>query len=194
MPVTNAQPGITVIYTAANSGLDLTTLRILLDARDVTPFCVVGATAARCEEIFFAEGLHTVAVTLSDVAGNLSTASRQVLLDTTPPKLAIDASTAGETTTTTASIRITGMIDDSRQGTVGSGPGPVTVNGVVAQVSTGRFVVEAVPLIPGRNTITVVALDDPQEYRNHGDYCGFSRAHMRSSPSTSFLPQKEHCS
>ena len=159
VPVTNAQPGITVTYAAATSALDLTTLRILLDARDVTPFCVVGATAARCEEIFFDEGLHAIEVTLSDVAGNLATASRQVLLDTTPPQVAIDASTASEITTTTASIRITGRLDDSRQGTVGSGPGQVTVNGVVAQVSAGRFVVEAVPLIPGRNTITVVALD-----------------------------------
>ena len=76
MPVTNAQPGITVTYAAANSGLDLTTLRILLDSMDVTPFCVVGATAARCEEIFFEEGLHTIEVTLSDVVGNLATASR----------------------------------------------------------------------------------------------------------------------
>jgi hypothetical protein len=155
--VTNGQPGLSVTYADADDDLDLTTLRMLLDGRDLTPFCFVGAMAARCDEVFFAEGLHTVEVRLSDAAGHLATASRQVLVDTTPPRITIDA--AADAVTTSASITITGLIDDSRVDTVASGSVQVTVNGMRAQVTTGRFVAEAVPLLPGRNTITVVAVD-----------------------------------
>jgi hypothetical protein len=97
-------------------------------------------------------------VRLSDAAGHLATASRQVLVDTTPPRITIDAA-AAEAVTTSASVTITGLIDDSRVDTVASGSLQVTVNGIRAQVTTGRFVAEAVPLLPGRNTITVVAVD-----------------------------------
>jgi Glucodextranase, domain B len=133
-------------------------LRILLDGRNVTPFCFVRATAASCEEVFIEDGRHTIEVFLSDTAGNMVTASRQVLLDTTPPRITVDAFPAG-TVTTTASITITGTINDSWADPVGSGPVQVTVNGLVAQVTAGRFVVEAVPLLLGRNTMTVVAVD-----------------------------------
>jgi parallel beta-helix repeat protein len=149
--VTNTQPGIAVTYADAGTGLDLTTLRILLDTSDVTASCFVAATAASCGEVFFTEGYHTVEVHLSDMAGNLATASRQVFLDTTPPRLTIDASVV-DAVSTTGSITITGTIDASAFV-------QVTVNGLVAQVTAGHFVVEAVPLQVGRNIITVVATD-----------------------------------
>ncbi|MBM4247972.1 MAG: hypothetical protein FJ149_00755 [Euryarchaeota archaeon] len=96
-----------------------------------------------------AEGLNTIFVSAEDPAGNLNTTVRHVLLDTSPPQLAVTAPESGHRTTGT-SVFIIG----------GTEPGAlVTVNGrpVPAGIS-GSFSLQAA-LDAGDNRFTVRAQD-----------------------------------
>jgi hypothetical protein len=149
---------ITVTYADTGSGIDLTTLRILLDGGDITAACFVRETMANCEEIGFQDGQHSIAVSIRDMAGNIATASTQVMQDARPPQLSIDTPVDGMVTND-RTIQVTGAISDNLDLGGDSGLVRVLVNGIAAQVSNGRFVVEAVPLGRGPNTIRAMAVD-----------------------------------
>jgi hypothetical protein len=149
---------ITVTYADTGSGVDLMTLRILLDGGDITAACFVWATMARCGEIGLQDGQHSIVVSIRDMAGNIATTSTQVMQDAVPPRLSIDTPVDGMVTTD-RTVQVTGTIRDNLDMGGDSGLVRVSVNGLVAQVSNGRFVAEAVPLGRGPNTIRAMAVD-----------------------------------
>jgi hypothetical protein len=80
------RPPIAVAYGDTTSGVDPTSLRIALDAADITPSCTVGASSASCSSPTLAPGGHSLAAAIRDRAGNSATASMafSVVLDTGP--------------------------------------------------------------------------------------------------------------
>jgi glucodextranase-like protein/carboxypeptidase family protein/Big-like domain-containing protein len=84
--ITVPRPPIAVAYGDATSGIDPTSLRIALDAADITPSCTVGASSASCSSPTLAPGGHSLAAAIRDRAGNSATASLafSVVLDTGP--------------------------------------------------------------------------------------------------------------
>ena len=104
------------------------------------------------------EGNNTITAVATNSNGTKSTASIQVTLDTTPPRVVVDSPPAGHVTTE-ATITVTGMINDIVVGTVNSQQAQVTVNGVSAPVVNRSFVAKNVPLQIGNNTIQVIGKD-----------------------------------
>ena len=84
-PVNSAAPAASVTYSDSGSGIDSASLRILLDVTDVTGLFAVGAGEAVGTLPALSEGPHTLQVTVSDRAGNPSTATGPFVVDTAPP-------------------------------------------------------------------------------------------------------------
>src|SRR5205823_6095609 len=80
------------------------------------------------------EGNNTLTAVARNAQGTTSTASIDVTLDTTPPRVAIDSPTDGFSTAD-SSITVTGIANDIVVGTVNNQQVRVTVNGVSAQVT-----------------------------------------------------------
>src|SRR6201999_536786 len=84
------------------------------------------------------EGNNTITAVATNSNSTTSTASIQVTLDTTPPKVNIESPTTGFKTTET-SVTVTGLVNDIVVGTVNSQQAQVTVNGIAAQVTNRTF-------------------------------------------------------
>jgi len=104
------------------------------------------------------EGMNTLAAAAYDTLNNVSTASVNITLDSTPPKIFINSPQDGAIVTSSP-ITVAGMINDIVRGTVNEAQGRVMVNGVVATVANRSFIVDALPLVEGANTITAVGAD-----------------------------------
>jgi hypothetical protein len=104
------------------------------------------------------EGTNTLTAVATYPAGTVSTASVQVTLDTTPPRLSITTPNDGATTTA-ATVDVSGIVNDIVVGTVNPLQATVTVNGVPAQVSNRSFLAAGIPVALGTNTIQAVATD-----------------------------------
>lgn len=104
------------------------------------------------------EGLNVLAAVATNTSGVASTATVQVTLDTTPPHVTI-TSPADGSTTTGASMTVTGMANDVVVGTVNAQDVQVTVNGIAAQVANRTYSALNVPLSVGPNTIQAVGVD-----------------------------------
>ena len=104
------------------------------------------------------EGNNTVTAVATNPNSTTSTASIQVTLDTTPPRVTVESPVNGATTTE-ASVTVTGIVNDLVVGTVNSQQASVKVNGNNAQVSNRTYTATAVPLQIGDNTITVTGSD-----------------------------------
>ncbi|MBI5192147.1 MAG: hypothetical protein HZA08_01755 [Nitrospirae bacterium] len=102
--------------------------------------------------------MNTIAAKAVDPANNMSTASVNISLDSTPPQVAINSPPDGYTTTAD-SIDVTGIINDIVRGTVNDNQGSVLVNGVTAEIANRNFTARSIPLIPGSNTITADGSD-----------------------------------
>ena len=88
----------------------------------------------------------------------MSTASVQVTLDTTPPRLAFSAPEP-DSVTANATVNVSGIINDIVVGTINPLQATVFVNNVQAQVSNRSFFVPGLPLTVGPNVIRAVATD-----------------------------------
>jgi hypothetical protein len=75
-----ASPSIGVAYRDGGSGVDTSTLQVLLDGQDLTAACTVGAQSASCAPPALAAGAHTIVANLSDHAGNAASATRSFQL------------------------------------------------------------------------------------------------------------------
>jgi hypothetical protein len=104
------------------------------------------------------EGLNVLTAVATNSSGVASTATVQVTLDTTPPHITIDSPADG-TTTTAASLTVTGLANDVVVGTVNALDVQVTVNGITAQVANRTYSAANVPLSVGLNTIQAKAVD-----------------------------------
>lgn len=104
------------------------------------------------------EGNNVLTASATDPTGAVGTASIQITKDRTPPVVTIDSPTDGFVTNS-ASMTITGMINDVVVGTVNGDQAEVTVNGIAADVSNRSYLAADVPLVPGINTITAIGVD-----------------------------------
>lgn len=95
-------PAIAVAYSDGGSGVDTSTLHILLDGQELTPGCTVGAQAASCTAPPLAAGRHTIAASLSDRAGNVATAMESLLLVIGPGAGSVTMQVAADTYVTAA--------------------------------------------------------------------------------------------
>lgn len=108
--------------------------------------------------VTISEGMNTIVARAIDPANNVSTASVNISLDSTPPHIAITSPVNGYKTASSP-ITVTGIINDIVRGTVNENQGRVLVNGIEAGISNRNFIVESVPLNPGANAITAVGAD-----------------------------------
>jgi glucodextranase-like protein len=104
------------------------------------------------------EGTNTLTAVASNSGGTTSTASLQVTLDTTPPRVTIESPVDG-LVTTDASVTVSGSVNDIVVGTVNSQQAQVTVNGAAAQVANRSFVAAGIALVLGPNTIQAIGRD-----------------------------------
>lgn len=104
------------------------------------------------------EGTNTVTAVATNANGSTTTASVQVTLDTTPPRITINTPDA-DFSTSDAAIAVGGVVNDIVVGTVNPLQATVTVNGLSAQVLNRSFFLPALPLALGSNTIQAVATD-----------------------------------
>lgn len=104
------------------------------------------------------EGQTLVTATAITPEGGVGTATVDLLLDTVPPVVRIDAPAAGSTLAS-SEITVSGTVNDIVTGTVNSEEASVTVNGIPAQVSNRSFEARGVLLTPGVNVISAVAKD-----------------------------------
>src|SRR5574341_1110165 len=95
-------------------------------------------------------GLNSIQITATDTAGNSSTATVLITLDTTPPAVSITSPLSGLLTNNPAI---------SVSGTVSEPVSSVTVNGMQAQVSGSAFSLATFTLAEGQNAITAEAVD-----------------------------------
>lgn len=131
--------------------------------REVATVEVNGIAATVNGQTWFAavplnEGNNTLTAVAEDAVGNIGTASIQVTRDTTAPQVTIDSPGDGFITNS-ASITVAGMINDIVVGTANGDQAQVTVNGIPAQVANRSFLVAAVPLSPGPNSIVAIGTD-----------------------------------
>lgn len=104
------------------------------------------------------EGNNLLTASATGAGGRTATASVQVIRDSTAPRLAIHAPAAGFLTTS-ATVSVSGMVNDLIVGSLDPDEAQVTVNGVAAEVANRSFVAANVPLALGDNTLTAVARD-----------------------------------
>ena len=104
------------------------------------------------------EGLNVLTAVATNGGGVASTATVQITLDTTPPHLTIDSPADGSTTTA-ATVTVTGLANDVVVGTVNAQDVLVSVNAVPAQVANRSYAAAGVPLSLGKNIIQATGRD-----------------------------------
>jgi hypothetical protein len=163
-PCLDATAPVVTITTPGN-GLSTTVGNVSVTGTLDEPATVmIGNTQAVVSGLTFSatvplhEGNNLLAVAATDPSGNTGAASVVVLLDTTPPRVAVQTP-APSAVITSATTTVTGSVQDLVIGTVDAGDCMVMVNGVVAQVSNRGFVATNVPIAEGAGTIVAIAQD-----------------------------------
>jgi hypothetical protein len=105
-----------------------------------------------------AEGPNILTATATNQADAVGSASIQVTLDTTPPRVTITSPPDGFETTDPC-IVVSGIVNDIVVGTVNELEAQVTVNNAPAQVANRTFLTGCVPLALGENIIQAVGID-----------------------------------
>jgi PKD repeat protein len=118
----------------------------------------INGTTFTATGVVLQEGKNSVTATALNSGGAATTASVNVILDTTPPTVRID-SPSDQAVLTTPQIYVTGLVNDVVSGTVNAGQVTVFINGVLATVGNRSFMAEDVLLVPGKNVITAIATD-----------------------------------
>ena len=105
------------------------------------------------------EGHNAIVARALNDRNEEATATIAVSLDPTPPYVTIDSPAAGAVLTS-ATVNVSGLINDIVRGTVSEGQANVTVNGRAATVANRSYFAPEVPLQEGLNTIRVEAADE----------------------------------
>ena len=144
---------IAVKFNDATSGVDLASFALILDGDDVTSACAVDPSSATCASPDLASGSHSLAASIRDRAGNLTTVERtfELTVDLEAPVIAIVSPSDG-TLINTPTALVSGTVSDD--GSIAS----VTVNGQPVALTDGAFS-SAVALSEGFNDLVVVATD-----------------------------------
>jgi hypothetical protein len=162
-PIVALDPGALLTndptYTFAGSIIDTGTgvsLVRMLRNGEVVATAAPGPDGAVSATIRLVEGTNALTLEATDLAGNVSSAVREVELDTTPPVVAIGALPAF---TNQTQIDVRGMAHDAS----GIASATLIVNGVVLAHPTldegGALLVPAIALVDGRNTIVLQVAD-----------------------------------
>jgi hypothetical protein len=104
------------------------------------------------------EGINYLVAVAQDADGNVGTAAVRVTVDTTPPRISF-SSPADHAVVSSATVTVTGLVNDLTVGTVNQTQATVSVNCVAATVAHRSFVAAGVPLAPGDNQLVAVATD-----------------------------------
>lgn len=104
------------------------------------------------------EGSNTIVARAVDAQGNEVTDSIVTSMDLTPPYVTVESPEAGQTVST-ATIAVSGLVNDIVRGTIAEDQANVLVNGVQATVANRSYLAENIPLQVGENQITVSASD-----------------------------------
>ncbi|MGH7321344.1 MAG: hypothetical protein ACRELA_17195 [Candidatus Rokuibacteriota bacterium] len=105
------------------------------------------------------EGGNVLTATATTANGRVGTDSINVVRDTTPPRLAVRYPQDGATLFAPA-VTVSGLVNDIVPGTVNASEATVLVNDRPAAVANRSFMAAGVPLAPGENLLTVVAIDE----------------------------------
>ncbi len=157
-------PVVSISAPADLSYVNATTVTVSGTATGATSLSVNGVAAVLSASGFTAagvpliEGGNTLTATATDGQGHVGIASINVVRDLTPPHVAIYTPAAGATITG-SSVTVSGLVNDIVAGTVNTSNATVTVNGIPATVANRSFIVPTVPLQPGNNILTAVAVD-----------------------------------
>ncbi len=158
VPVVSIQQPVDLSY------VNTTTVTVSGTATGATSVSVNGVAATLSGASFTAagvpliEGGNTLTATATDGQGHVGTASINVVRDQTPPHVTIYTPGAGATLAA-ATVTVSGLVNDIVAGTVNTGNATVTVNGIPATVANRSFLAPNVPLQPGGNVLTAVAVD-----------------------------------
>lgn len=147
-------PEIAVAYSDSTSGLDLAALRITLDGADLLARCVVSPSSSTCEPQSLAPGVHEVAASIRDRAGNVATATRtfELLSDDVPPSITLTSPAEGAFFKT-PTILVSGHATDNQ------GLASVELNGTPVAVLAGGAFQAPLALAEGPNSLLVTAED-----------------------------------
>lgn len=107
-------------------------------------------------EVPLIEGTNVIAAVATTSSGATGTGTVQVFRDSTAPRMSVAFPADGATVHDSA-VAVSGTVQDNT--IVSAGPLRVTVNGTAAPVTDGGFLLPAVALAPGDNTLDVVATD-----------------------------------
>lgn len=155
---------VSITEPAAGQLVNTFTVQVRGSANNPPSSVVVnGAIAAIAGNTFSAsvtlhEGNNPVTAVAVDEAGATATATVQVTVDTTPPRVTIDSPRDGAVLSE-PTVVVAGLINDIVVGTVGPEQAQVLINGRPASVANRTFVLRDVPLSEGANTITAFAWD-----------------------------------
>ena len=119
----------------------------------------VSGTSFTATGVSLREGVNLITATATDSGGGVGSGTVSVILDATAPTVSI-TSPANGATVSSPSVTVAGLVNDIVTGTIGSNDVTVSVNGVAAQVANRSYSLNNVLLVPGSNTITVVATDN----------------------------------
>lgn len=163
---------IAISSPAQGSLFNTTTLNVTGTISDANATVLVNGMAATVSGGSFTaanvpvrEGVNLITAVATDAQGANSaaplngTASTSVTVDLTPPIVSISLP-ADQSTVTTQQITVAGMVTDLVTGTVNSNDVTVAVNGQAATVSNRSFQLPGFLLVPGLNTLNVVATDE----------------------------------
>jgi len=147
--VGDATPEVLVEFDDTGSGIDETTLQILLDGSDLTAGCQVDSTAGRavCEPGALTSEEHTLDVQVSDLRGNLATSTLVFSIDLRL-ELQIESPVSG-LLTSDSTVDVSGTVSPEAE--------TVTLHGVAGVISSDSFTLSGVELHEGTNTLTAIA-------------------------------------
>ncbi len=146
------RPHIVASFSDEGSGVDPATVELVLDGVDRTSEATVTAAGldfTPAED--FAGESHFVTISLSDLAGNSSTESWVLTLDTQPPTVSIETPSE-ERIFNEGSVQVAGTADDEH------GVAAIEVNGEPTALMGDRFA-KSVTLANGESSIVVHATD-----------------------------------
>lgn len=164
LPVTGSAGDITIQAPEHNAYLNTPVVTVSGSVGDAAATVTLNGIAAPLSGQRFAaavpliEGPNTITALVTNSNGSVASTTRQVMLDTTPPKVRV-YSPAANATTTSGEVHVTGLVNDIVLGTVNPLQATVTVNGIKAEVLNRSFLARGVSLLPGANRIVVEAVD-----------------------------------
>ena len=162
--LTNNKPVIKWTVTDSDSGVDPSTIKLIIDSQTITTGITKTAsgknyTCSYTPTTALSDGSHTIKISASDYDGNAAAQkSITFTVDTVPPELSVTAP-IDNLVTNQASIKVKGTTND-----VTSSPVTLTIklnNGTAQTVevgSDGSFS-KTLTLVSGENTIVITATD-----------------------------------